>query len=347
VDALKNERFDYDAQLKWEHEARKMSDRIVYWLNRDVDAKRLGLTSNTEFGIDFTTDPGRVRYGHPSDAEHVSYTDDLLMKDVANGFIQNKYQTVYSDMKEMLSSVVNEFKEIEKRSAFPIRRNDGEVNVPLDVWTLPFFQSWLASQKQNGNRLDDARILNVQRVSNGKVFSFSMWVKVWISAEQRYKENEFILGRPDVSTILGYHGDEILLVREFRSPANNDISYIDELPGGSSFKLTSYTPDRLKTNAVHEFREETGVDIDPANVEFVVSKQLMSTLSVHRSHLYKVKLTDLQWAKIKEDIDANKTFGVAEDTEMTYLKIIKSKDVFKEPGIDFSMIGMICTALQK
>jgi hypothetical protein len=57
------------------------------------------------------------------------------------------------------------------------------------------------------------------------LFSYVLWVKVWIEAEQRFKENEYIFTRSDISVILPYCpavellDTKLVMIREFRSPA--------------------------------------------------------------------------------------------------------------------------------
>lgn len=146
-------------------------------------------------------------------------------------------------------------------------RRGAQREVPLLVWRTPVFRSWLSAQEGAGNELRGARVEWTCRVSPERttVLFSCVQVSVWIAREQRLKSNEVIIGRPDVTTVVAYRRGEsleqteIVLVREFRSPAVTADGYVRELPGGSTF-----TPNVDPAHqAVEERREETGLVIAP------------------------------------------------------------------------------------
>lgn len=55
-----------------------------------------------------------------------------------------------------------------------------------------FFQSWYQNLKNCGNRLDGAKLLHHFSPAPGVLFSFVMYVNIWVESEKRNKSNEFI-----------------------------------------------------------------------------------------------------------------------------------------------------------
>jgi len=54
--------------------------------------------------------------------------------------------------------------------------------------------------------------------NNEIVFSWILHVDVWIKKEDRIKSNEFVFARSDISCVLMYRGDEIVLIKEVVKP---------------------------------------------------------------------------------------------------------------------------------
>ncbi len=96
----------------------------------------------------------------------------------------------------------------------------------------------------------------------GKLFSAVVHVKIWVGREERYKSNEFIITRPDISAVVPFvyvpGGWHVLLVSEFRSPVRNNCNMVVEVPSGSSFN-----PNKTAIEiALAELEEEVGVKVD-------------------------------------------------------------------------------------
>lgn len=317
----------YDNQVDWECKARNVSDIILFWIPRDIKNGMPAFTTNIEFGEDIHS--GKIIYGRPDNAEKCRYLDKRIVEIKEN---------VFNDLNELIQYGITK---LGKGSI----RIDGEVNVPLFIWNTEQFQSWYSSVKLNGNKLIDAKLLHHAKFSNGYLFSFILWVNIWIEKEQRFKPNEFVFSRKDISVILPYYKENnetyFVSVKEFRSAVRNNSGLVYELPGGSSLK-----PDiDSLINAQHELSEEIGLHVDDVSrFQYVDTKQLCATLSSHVSSLFKIELTKNEFELIKKSINENKTFGLQEDTEIIYLEIIKLKEIMKYP-FDFSMIGMILGSL--
>lgn len=319
----------YDNQISWECECRHVADLIVFWVPRNIGDQMPGFTTNVEFGEDLHS--GKIVYGHPENAEKCQYLDKRI-KDLR--------LSVFSSLADTLRHAVS----VLGRGA---NRTNGEVYVPLFIWEIEQFQSWYSNLKLAGNRLEKAKLLHhVKCSSTGQVFSYVMWVKIWIEAEKRYKENEFIFTRKDISTVLAYYKDtdgdiKIAIIKEFRSSVNNSDGFVYELPGGSSLTL-NMDP---QLTAKHELEEECSVIItDVSRFKYVGQRQLAATLSSHRAQVYAIELTKEEYEEMLKNEKGDKSFGVVEDSEKTYLKIISISQL-QHSFLDFSMLGMIYQAL--
>ncbi|CAF1165610.1 unnamed protein product [Adineta steineri] len=319
----------YDNQISWECECRHVADLIVFWIPRYIDEGMAGFTTNVEFGEDIHS--GKIVYGRPENAEKCRYLD-TRMKELK--------LPVFTSLANTLHHAIS----LLGAGAY---RSNGEVYVPLFIWKTQQFQSWYSNLKLVGNRLEKAKVLHHMKINNSQqVFSYILWSNIWIEAEKRYKENEFVFARTDISTILAYYKDndddiKIALIKEFRSPVNNSNGFVYELPGGSSFE-PNVDPQLI---AKHELEEECGINIDDmSRFKYVGQRQLAATLSSHQAQLYTIELTKEEYEQMLENEKSNRTFGVSEDSEKTYLKMISISQL-QDSFLDFSMLGMIYYAL--
>ncbi|CAF2961405.1 unnamed protein product [Rotaria sp. Silwood2] len=319
----------YDNQISWECECRHVADLIVFWIPRHIDGQMPGFTTNVEFGEDLHS--GKIVYGRPENAEKCHYLDKR-MKELK--------LPVFTSLTDTLRHAVSLL-------GMGACRKNGEVYVPLFIWETEQFQSWYSNLKLAGNRLEKAKLLHhVKLNSHRQIFSYVLWVKIWIEAEKRYKENEFVFARKDISTVLAYYKDndediKIAIVKEFRSPVNNSDGFVYELPGGSSFSPN--TDPQL--TAKHELEEECGIIIkDVSRFKYVGQRQLAATLSSHRAQLYSIELTKGEYEQMLKNEKSERAFGVDMDSERTYLKMISISQL-QHSCLDFSMLGMIYHAL--
>jgi len=322
---------DYNSQTEWEKLGLEISDRIVAWVPRNLDSMP-AFTTNVEFGR-YVND-GKLFYGRPDDAPKTRYLD-WLYKDCTGREPCNSIQQLASQVAELKGA----------------DREGGSRYVPLDIYNTPMFQAWLKEQEAAGNRLDEAKVLwkfVIPKINF--LFSYILWVKVWIDSEQRYKENEYIFTRSDISTILPYWLDldsndllatKIVLIKEFRSPARNSTGFVHELPGGSSFK----NKENALEIAADELKEETGLEIPASRFNQVCARQLASTLSTHKAVLFTVELTEEEIRQAEELAAKQQTFGVIEDTERTYVEVKTLRDVLLTDEVDWSMIGMMLNGI--
>jgi 8-oxo-dGTP pyrophosphatase MutT (NUDIX family) len=326
------EKYDYSYYPTWEWKHLHMADVVVFWVPRDL-VNLPGLTTNVEFG--FYMNHSNIVYGRPKNARKVKYLDWLIFK--------NKGIYPHADLEETLSQAASLVAE-------PHERSGGARLIPMYVWKTPQFQSWYKTQYKAGNRLDGAelRYVKTSRKNPQSVFLYVLWVNVWIPSEKRHKSNEFIIGRPDISTICAYFPDKeiirtkIVLVKEFRSPASTQDCFIRELPGGSSFKNN----EGPLAVASSEFEEETGIRIDPKRFDYIESRQVVGTLSTHKAHLFMVELTAKEIKEAESLSKSGQAFGVESDSEKTYVRVYTLGDLFKL-DIDWATMGMVMRTINQ
>lgn len=320
---------DYIDQIDWEEKCLQIADCILFWIPRDMTTMP-ALTTNNEWGV--WCDSGKVVLGAPTTAVKVRYQKHYAQQ----------LKVPFSD--SLIDTVKSAINMVGKGA----ERIGGEKKVPLYIWNTPHFQNWYQAQKKAGNRLDGAKVVWTFRVGPECkfVFFWALHVDIYISSEKRHKTNEVVLSRPDISTVVMYQKNSsnildstIVLIREFRSPVANENCFVYEVPGGSSFKHGG-NPKKL---AADECKEETGLIVDPERIEYLNCRQMVSTLSAHKAHLFAVEITDeeLTWLKSQEGI----AHGVEEDTEKTYVEITSPDSILKGDQVDWAMLGMIFSAL--
>lgn len=332
---------NYDTQVEWEEEMLNAADCIVFWVPRDLShdtnnyPKMAALTTNVEWGV--WSDSGKVVLGYPENADKVGYLK----------YYADKHNVPVSD------TLIETLRHAMNYTHGGAERTEGARYVPLFVWKLDSFQSWYKAQIKAGNSLKNARLLYTFRPGfKDFVFLWILRVDVWVESEQRSKTNEFVLSRPDISSVLLYYypesgqGDgakdyEVVLVKEFRSPASTPDGFIRELPGGSSFKQG----EDPRVIAAEEVHEETGFIINPERLKLVTNRQLAGTLSAHQSYLFKAELTkdEINYFKEQKGI----VHGNTEDSEMTFIEVHSVWDVMHDDklGVDWTTLGMILTSL--
>lgn len=340
----------YMNQIDWERKGLDLADIIVFWVPRVME-NMPALTTNVEFGRYVTSD--KIVFGAPEWAKSVRYLETMLKTETGG--------ERHLELKDTLRAALDRI-----ASFKPAPRTGGERAVPLHIWTLPSFQTWYKAQTAAGNRLDDAKLLWHFRIPKAKVvFSFVLWVKVWIASEERHKENEFIFTRTDISTVVLYNFPSkdrnedslfppagmiglteileanVVLVREFRSPARTPDGFIHELAGGSSVK-PGRDPLQVASDEVHE---ETGLIISADRFKGLGSRQVAGTLSTHHAHLFAAELTSAEMAQAKLLAENNEVNGVEEDSERTFVEVVNVAHLLQEPEADWSTVGMVLKAL--
>lgn len=320
-------KWSYNDQVDWECKCRHVADIILFWVPRSIEGKMPAFVTNIEFGEDLNS--GKIVYGRPTTAEKCKYLDKRMI---------DLGLPVFDTLEGTFNHAISLLGDGSLRT-------DGEVYIPLFIWNSPQFKSWYSNLQLAGNKLIEAQLKSHIMIKNKFLLSFTLWANVWVESEQRYKDNEFIFSRTDISTIVAYYGEkenvQIVIIKEFRTPVNNKVGMVFELPGGSAAK-NGVDP---KENAQHEFQEESGILIENLDrFEFVSTRQLVSTMSTHQAHLYKVKLNEFEYNQILGYSASNNKFGVEEDGEKTYVSIVSLEEL-KTSLLDYSMLGMIYEAI--
>jgi 8-oxo-dGTP pyrophosphatase MutT (NUDIX family) len=196
--------------------------------------------------------------------------------------------------------------------------------------------------------LTDANLEYIFRVSpNRPIFLFVLHAYLWIESEERVKSNEFVLSRTDISTVVLLYGDiysqdladiEVVLIKEFRTPVNNSDCFVYENPGGSTQPSLFF-----RDTAIEEVQEETGLRLSPSRLIPLGSRQLVSTLSSHKSHTFVYYLNQDEYLKLLTD---SRVHGVESDTERTYIEVTNLAKVLENDLVDWSQLGMIFQAIQ-
>jgi 8-oxo-dGTP pyrophosphatase MutT (NUDIX family) len=323
---------DYVAQIKWEQAALNASDVILFWIPREM-VKMPALTTNNEYGIWSTLDPARVFLGAPEGAPHVSYQFKVAEQNDIPSFRK---------LEELVKAVVAHL-------GVGAEREGGAAKVPLHIWKTASFQAWYQAQTKAGIQLCDATVKFVFRPVPKFVLFWALKVDMFIPSENRHKTNEVVISRPDVCLTVAWHRPKdaapedtlFALIREYRVPAVSEDAFAWENPGGSSFKPGK---DPYQT-AADELKEELGLAFDAARVKIHSARQVASTLSAHRSHVYSVELNSEEVAALQKLEADGATFGVAEETEKTYPRVRSLKQIREGRFADWSTIGIIHTVM--
>jgi len=200
--------------------------------------------------------------------------------------------------------------------------------------------------KLAGNRLDKATVLYAHlkpdKSNKGKMYVF-LWmlhVEIFVTKENRSKTNEMIISRDDTATVVMYRKratlaeSEVVLVKEFRCAVSNHEGYVYDLPSGG---LDKNTPAQA---AMEEVEEETGLSIkDPKRFHPQPIRQYFATLATHKSHLFSVELTEDELNHMKKE--HGKPHGLLEESERTYVEVIKVSELLNGSVADWSTVGMI------
>ncbi|MEV3919354.1 nucleoside 2-deoxyribosyltransferase domain-containing protein [Actinomadura coerulea] len=304
---------DYDGQIEWEERCLHLADEVVFWVPRDLDTMP-AFTTNVEWGM--WHDSGRVVFGAPPEAPRNGY---LLH------YAEKSAVPTAPGLPETVAAAL-------RRIGAGAPRAGGEREVPLLLWRDAAFQRWYAGQRGAGNELLGARV----------VFRFGVcWglhVRVRVAAEGRVKDNEIVIGRPDISAVVLYRPGatldetQVVLVREFRSAGADGA--VHELPGGSG-------PGGPREVAVAEVVEETGLALEPGRLREHRSRQVNATLSAHRAHLFSAEVT----AGELERLRGSGPHGVAEAGERTHVVVAPFGRIRREGLVDAANLGMIAEAL--
>ena len=333
-----NSQYDWSKAPQWEHRMLDMADIVLFWVPRDIstlpngESKLPGFTTNVEFG--HWVSSGKAVLGHPPRAPHTDYLR----------FMADKFHvpTMFT-----LEDTINKSLELIGNGAF---RSGGEREIPLQLWETHTFQAWYKSHIHAGNRLDGAKVKWIFKIGQNKdkIFYWVIYPNIYIASEKRNKTNEVVISRLDISAVVLYKrqqdilNSEVVLIKEFRSPARTKDGFIWESPGGSSHSSV----DSLQV-IVYETFEEVGLKIEGPRFKNVGSRQMAGTMSAHHGVLYAVELTDkeLEWLKDQKDIPHGADYPDNPTGERVYTNVVKLRDVLQNNLTDWSNLGMILSVL--
>lgn len=326
-----NKLLSYSEIIEWEDEHLNIADAILFHIPRDLsldsngDPKNLGLTTNIEFGR--WDDSGKIFLSIPEDAEKVSYVK----------YYADKFKVKISD--NLTDAFSNIFDYLENGAT----RTAGERCIPLYIWNLSSFQNWYKSQTKSGNKLTYAKVLWSYRSEyKDPVFFWVLQTSIYVKEEDRIVENEFVISRTDISSVLLWKknlpiGDsEIVLLKEFRPSLVTKDSFMRGMPSGSS----PSEEDSMTKAAIQEIQEETSFYLDPTRLKKHMARQMMPTMAANKSYFFSAKISDeeLNWFKSQKNVvHGNHEFG-----EKTYIEVYKMKDILANKiELDWSTLGQI------
>jgi 8-oxo-dGTP pyrophosphatase MutT (NUDIX family) len=213
-------------------------------------------------------------------------------------------------------------------------------DVPPEIRRTAEFQRWYATQQAAGNTLLGARVVWTFHVGR-QIFYWALHVRIHVRAEDRIKDNEVVLSRPDVAAVVLYRPGRtrddttVVLVREFRSAASVPGATVHELPGGSG-------PGSPGEQAVAEVAEETGLSIDAGRLRSHGGRPVAATMSAHHAHLFSAELTEEELAWLRAESGPR---GVAADSERTWIEVTTYGEIREARLVDWTTLGMLAQVL--
>lgn len=321
-------------QIAWEEDGLNRADCLAFWIPRDLapDTRGLprmaGLTTNDEFGA--WKRSGKCVLGAPDEAVHTAYQ---------KYYAEKLSIPISTRLDDTLKAA------IEKVGVGALRRGP-ECQVPIHIWRTPYFQAWYAAQTNAGNTLKKAEVAWSLTIPDGSTVLWVLDVTIHIKAEDRDKDNEVVIGRTDISTVVLWQrgptlrDTQVVIVREFRSASRSFDGFVRELPGGSSHEDKS-----LVETAVSELWEEAGFSVDPMRLVPHPIRQLAATLTCFSAQCFALEVTAAEMSLLKAKM--GQTLGVVEDGERTNVEIWKVGDLLDGVVTDWSTLGMIFMALSK
>lgn len=324
---------DYDSQVGWEHQAINMSDCVMFWVPRDLE-KLPAFTTNVEFG--WLVKSGKIVFGAPQNAPNMNYLRRFADKE-------------FVPQSATLDGAVDAALKFLGEGSY---RSGGARQIPLFIWNTRHFQNWYQAQYRAGNRLDGADVKTTFRVGKRKerLYVWMIHANVFVASENRNKTNEPVIGRLDISSVVLYRrgkkllDTEVVLGREFRSPASNYECFIWEVPSGSN---PDPSVDPL-TVAVDELHEETGFKIEAARLKPHGARQLAGTLLTHKSNLYSAELTkeEMNWFRAQSGVPHGADLATNPSGERVYTEVVAVREILGKKLVDWSNVGMIFQVLQ-
>jgi 8-oxo-dGTP pyrophosphatase MutT (NUDIX family) len=216
-----------------------------------------------------------------------------------------------------------------------------------DVYSSRHFQEWYTSLNNAGHQLLNIKSVEwVKRINNFPLF-IALHIEVNVRGENRIKNNEVVIIRPTTAHCIVWCEnndpalDEIIVVREYRTPVMNPKGFVYELPGGSSFNPNKDMRQVMKD----ELKEETGLDISLERFELIGGAQSAPTIIANRTILFGIKLSFMEMQYVKQQL--NSVHGNFSESEITTLKIKHRSDIMdiRNEHYGWDIRGMISSAI--
>lgn len=311
------------AQTVWETLWLDRADVILAWVPREMRTMP-ALTTNIEFGERLTS--GRMVFGAPDGAASVRY-------------LFARAETVGLPTARTLDGTVAAALAL---LGEPWERSGAERSFPLVAWRMPEVRAWYQAQHDAGHEIVSARIAFRVGAAAGPSFLLAITPRVQVFGEDRVKDNETILVRPDMASVMLYRrcgsdplATEVVFVDEYRSAVRNTSGRVRELPGGSGGEVTPLA------TACTELREETTVELPADRLTAVAARQVTAPLAAHRAHLYAVELSETEW---QQAVTPGRVAGDG-GTEVTTVQVQTVREVLASDSVDWATVGMILSAL--
>ncbi len=323
-------RHSYAELADWEVAMRARADLIVFWVPRELNAMP-ALTTNVEFGEDY--DSCRCLYGRPPQASKCRYLD-VRWEAISGCPAHDSLRALLAEAAALLGEGAP--------------RRGAERDVPLAIWRSKPFADWYGALTAAGHALRGFQVRHMlphgPRHPGSPLFGFLAWAAVAVAGEDRIKANEVFIARPDTVAVLplfnpGGPEAETFLVREFRPAVRNPSGFVMEVPGGSS--RDARLPPRAI--AVEELAEELGLAVDPARLVDLGSRQSTPTLCSHHTHLFALRLTEAEAARLRQHAAEERVFG--EDDEERIRVVRQPLAGPFDASLDWASLGMLALAV--
>ena len=315
--------------FNWEADMRARADLILFWVPLEE-----GTTAPNRVDLDFGEgfDGCRYLYGRPAHA-FACATLDARWRAVTGC-------EPCDSLPDLLTASL-------KLIGAGAERRGTERDVPLAIWLSRPFTEWYTLLNAAGHLLRNFRLCYAlpfgSRHPTSQLFGFLASASVAVAGENRTKSNEIFLARPDTVAVLpifdaGGPEAEIFLVREYRLAVCNTSGFVVEPPGGSSRK--EHLPPRAI--ALEELAEELGLDVAPARLIAIGSRQSASTLCSHHTHLFALALNRKEAVKLRRLASSGRVLGA--DSEERVRVIRQQLSAPLDPCLDWASLGLIATA---
>jgi len=315
------EGYDNAPQIDWEVKAMDRVDIIVAWIPREFPHMP-AFTSNVELGEMFKT--GRLVFGYPVGTERMDYLGYR-----AKGWLDKAYKwqvPVKHNLRETLATAL----ELIGEGAV---RQGAEAAIPLNLWRDRTFQRWYYFLKLGRHELADFKVEYVyyrwpnEETGWPRHRIWAMRPKVKVAGENRFKDNELVIGRPSKVAVLMYYPSKfgvkdykVVLVKEYRPAVENDQGLVYELPSGSIEPLEGpITRKMIRDSAVQEVWEETDLKIERARLVDFDVRQTMATLVACETHVFTYELNKDEFELLTKNPDAG-LLKIAREEQIAAIK---------------------------